>query len=166
MSYEGKYMKKFFLFVFVIILVISLVPLSGVNAQRTTPAFSASMSAASAPAARATYTKTVKTKVAINDGATNDALFKYVQKITWGYDYSTIKSVAHSTKGVLIDPFWLYLGSALVSTSGGKGKTYYSLQTKGEFLFSPSTVTVWINIKQKVFADGTWKQSSYAQITP
>jgi hypothetical protein len=147
-------MKKIGLFAIILIMVVSLVPLGGVSAQRAAPASSASMSAASAPAARLTYYKQIKTQLVMY---TSSKAFKYVQKIYWGYDYSTVRYWSYITKGVV----WQtancnFLGSNVYSQSGGVGYTYFYLMTQGIFWWKPTEDYYYINIEQEVRKDGTW----------
>lgn len=145
-------MKKGFLFVVVLILIVSLVPLSGVSAQRPVPASSAD----TAPAARATYYKQIKTQVKMYSGPT--LAFKYVQKLYWGYDYSIIQSWAATMKGVCFMPaYCTYLGYKLKSSAGGPGYTYYYRWTRGKFYWSGGGAGYYaLHIEQEVYPNGTW----------
>jgi hypothetical protein len=145
--------KKSFLIAIVIILVVSLVPLSGVSAQRTAPASSASMSAVSAPAARATYTKSIKTKLVFN--CYGSKCLKYVQKITWQYDNTSVLTAVPSVKGVVFQSPWVYDGDSLVSKVDAR-PFYFFEWTKGGFHKPTGGKYVALNIMQQVFPDGTW----------
>jgi hypothetical protein len=138
--------SKFFLFTIILILVVSLVPLSGVSAQRTTsaPASSVSMSPAPAPAARETYSKTIKYRITKNCGGV--ACLSYTQKITWTYNNKWILTIDYSNKGIAYNPAWSYDGWSPLGTAGGAGKRAYYLWLAGMF--------------SKDLGDGTWKEAS------
>jgi hypothetical protein len=150
--------SKFFLFTIILILVVSLVPLSGVSAQRTAPApaSSASMAPAPAPAARETYSKTIKYRITKN--CAGAACFSYTQKITWTYDNNKIITIDSSTKGLVYNPAWSYYGSWLLGTAGGAGQKHYYLWTMGRFYKASVYKFARLNITMQILYDGTyWK---------
>jgi hypothetical protein len=159
--------SNFFLFTIIFILVVSLVPLSGVSAQRTTsaPASSVSMSPAPAPAARETYSKTIKYKITKNCGGA--ACLSYTQKITWTYDYDTILAIDSSTKGLVYNPDWDYVGADELGTAGGAGQKAYYLWSRGGFYKASVSKFASLNIAMQILYDGTyWKWGWwYAYIT-
>lgn len=156
--------KRAFIFAIVLLLVVSLVPLSGVSAQRPAPASSASLSAAPAPAAAPTYYKTLKTKIVLTYSGLN--CMKYVQKTYWGYDYATITLWIITRKGVTFMPAdAIYEGSVTRQTFGGIGETYFYGWTTGLFWWVPHTMFYLFDIQQEVYADGTWwKNKVWSQI--
>jgi hypothetical protein len=162
-SNKEEHMKrKSFLFVVVLILVVSLVPLSGVSAQRTAPTSSASMSAAPAPAARATYAKEIKNKMTMYCGGT--VCFRYVQKIYWQYDYSTVSYWAATMKGLLYQTGWYYDGYSVIGTAGGAGKTAYYRWTRGQF-YNSTYGYYWLHVAMQVFYNGNyWKDKWYSTV--
>jgi hypothetical protein len=159
--------SKFCLFVIIFIVVVSLVPLSGVSAQRTTsaPASSVSMAPAPAPAARETYSKTIKYRITKN--CAGAACFSYTQYITWTYDNNWILTVGSSTKGLVYNPDWVYVGPYTRGTAGGAYAKAYYLWTEGEFFKDVTGKYARLNIAMQILYDGTYWKSGwrYAFIT-
>jgi hypothetical protein len=150
--------SNFFLFTIIFILVVSLVPLSGVSAQRTTsaPASSVSMSPAPAPAARETYSKTIKYRITTT--CAGAACYSYTQKITWTYDNNIIMTINASTKGSTYNPAWSYQNSSPEGTAGGAGQKAYYLWTRGMFYKASVSKIALVNIAMQILYDGTyWK---------
>jgi hypothetical protein len=150
--------SKFCLFAIILVLVVSLVPLSGVSAQRTTsaPASAASMAPAPAPAARETYSKTIKYRVTKKCGGA--ACLSYTQKITWTYDNNMIQTIVSSMKGVVYNTNWDFKGYVIKATGGGAGQRAYSLWTEGWFSKASVGKTAHFNIAMQILYDGTyWK---------
>lgn len=152
-------MKKLFLFCIVFILIVSLVPLSGVSAQRAAPAASAN----TAPAAQATYTKTIKTSLIVNCSGVK--CLKYVQKITWEYDNSLIVSDDYEYKGVSYNSSWAYMHPRVVTMQGGPGLPYGFVWTEGTFLKGSTGMYILTHIAQFFFADGTWSSQKFFRKT-
>jgi hypothetical protein len=150
--------SNFFLFTIIFILVVSLVPLSGVSAQRTTsaPASSVSMSPAPAPAARETYSKTIKYKITKNCGGA--ACLSFTQKFTWTYDYDVILTVNMSHKGLVYNPDWSYQGSSFGGTAGGAGQKAFYFWSRGWFYKASVSKSACLNNAMQILYDGTyWK---------
>jgi hypothetical protein len=144
-----------FLFAIILIMVISSVPLGGVNAQRAAPVSSATWSLAPAPAGRVLYSKTVKTKVTAYIYGYRQ--FAYVQKIYWVYNNKTIRAWQATMKGIVHNPDWSYLGFIRKASYGGVGYEFYYRWTKGRFR-EPALGDFYIHIEQQVYYDGTyWK---------
>jgi hypothetical protein len=148
--------KRFFLFGIIVFLVVSLVPLSGVSAQRATSASSAAMSGVSAPSARTIYSKDIKTQLVYYCGGVK--CFKLALKTNWTYDKSTILSHVTIANGVSFQSNWEYRGPAWISDVGGVGMTYSFHWVEGTFRKASSGgyVYVYLDIWQGFFADGTW----------
>jgi hypothetical protein len=156
--------RKLFLYAVVLILVVSLVPLSGVNAQRAAPApaSSAAMSAAPAPAARATYAKEIKVQKVMYCGGA--PCFKYVQKIYWQYDYSLVKYWAAQMKGKIFQSGWSYFGYSLIGSAGGVDKTAYYRWTRGTFYSSTYGYYYLHCVMQVFYNGGYWKDKWYSTV--
>lgn len=165
MGDKGKHMKRrVYLFAVTLILVVSLVPLSGVSAQRTAPApaSSASMSADPAPAARATYQKSIKAQKKMYCGGL--ICFMYKQKLTWQYDYSKIVYWAATMQGFIYQSGWYYYGYSLIGSAGGVGKTAYYRWTRGTF-YSSTHGYYYLHVAMQVFYDGAyWKDKWYSTL--
>jgi hypothetical protein len=154
MYHRGTHMKRRgFLFAVISILIVSLVPLGGVSAQRTAASSSASRSLAPAPAARVLYSKTIKTKVTAYIYGYRQ--FKYVQKIYWAYNNKTIRYWEATMKGVVYNPDWSYLGFSIKASYGGVGYPSYYRWTRGHFR-EPTLGNFYIHIEQEVYYDGTY----------
>lgn len=146
--------KRLFLFAIVLTLVVSLVPLSGVNAQRVAPTSATSMT--TAPAARAIQSKTVKTQMAVSHNGTRS--FKYVQKISWEYNGKKIISYKATMKGLVYKPDQdvFYMGSVVWNRNGGVGSDHYYQVSVGYFAWFPTRTRYEIHIAHTVEADGKW----------
>lgn len=153
-------MKKVFVFASVLIMVIALMPLGGVSAQRPAPVSSASLSAAPAPAAAVTYYKQIKTQFKMYYGGA--VAFKYVQKLYWGYDYNRITTWAATMKGKVFQPAYVsYSGYSLISTAGGVNYPYYYRWTYGTFWWNPTATYYYLHIEQEVYDNGTWWKNKF-----